>query len=163
MNCEEMLQRLSEFLDGELPPAQEKEVRAHLDGCPRCRHEQGVLERITTESCGLPLYAPGDATILSISRAIHEADRTPPRTEFGPVLTLDDLCEYLRTDRTTIGRHLSEIPCFELGGQLLFRRKSIEEWIEQKEKSVTFQVTAPTADSTVLPEDAAMGGVRWTL
>jgi anti-sigma factor RsiW len=35
--------RLQDFLDGRLDEARQAEVRAHLEGCPRCRHELEVL------------------------------------------------------------------------------------------------------------------------
>jgi mycothiol system anti-sigma-R factor len=36
IQCEEALQRLWEFLDGELQPKDEAEVRRHLEMCSRC-------------------------------------------------------------------------------------------------------------------------------
>ena len=36
MPCEHVLARLWEFLDGELPPADEVAVQKHLDICNRC-------------------------------------------------------------------------------------------------------------------------------
>lgn len=36
IRCEDALARLWEFLDGELPPADETAVRKHLDICNRC-------------------------------------------------------------------------------------------------------------------------------
>lgn len=34
--CEDALARLWDFLDGELPPAEEAEVQRHLEVCNRC-------------------------------------------------------------------------------------------------------------------------------
>ena len=36
MRCEEALERLWDFLDGELEPANEDEVRRHIEVCSRC-------------------------------------------------------------------------------------------------------------------------------
>lgn len=36
IRCEEALSRLWEFLDGELPPADETAVKRHLEVCNRC-------------------------------------------------------------------------------------------------------------------------------
>lgn len=36
IRCEEALERLWEFLDGELDPANEADVQRHLDVCSRC-------------------------------------------------------------------------------------------------------------------------------
>ena len=35
--CEDFLELLDSFLDGELPPDQMLRVQAHLDACPACR------------------------------------------------------------------------------------------------------------------------------
>jgi excisionase family DNA binding protein len=163
MNCDDALERLSAFLDDDLPDIERNEVQAHLDNCPLCRAECTILDQITADAKALPLSVPGSELILKISAAIHATETPPPPTEFGPVLTLDELCAYLRVERATVVQYLPEIPCFELGGKLLFRRKSIEQWVEQREQSVTFQVTALPMDSAVLPQDVVPGGVRWTL
>ena len=36
MKCEHVLERLWEFVDGELPAAEEQAVREHLEVCGRC-------------------------------------------------------------------------------------------------------------------------------
>lgn len=36
IRCEDALERLWDFLDGELPPSNEDEVRRHLEVCSRC-------------------------------------------------------------------------------------------------------------------------------
>lgn len=36
IKCEHVLERLWEFLDGELPPEDEQAVKKHLDICNRC-------------------------------------------------------------------------------------------------------------------------------
>lgn len=38
--------RLSEYLDGSLPPAEARALRSHLAGCPSCREVLGDLERV---------------------------------------------------------------------------------------------------------------------
>jgi anti-sigma factor (TIGR02949 family) len=36
MPCDQVMERLWEFIDGELPPAEEQAVQAHLEICGRC-------------------------------------------------------------------------------------------------------------------------------
>ena len=36
MKCRECVEHLYEFIDRELTPALEQEIRAHLEGCPPC-------------------------------------------------------------------------------------------------------------------------------
>ncbi|HKW57322.1 MAG TPA: zf-HC2 domain-containing protein [Candidatus Acidoferrum sp.] len=37
MNCDDVIQELSNFLDGELTPALVKELESHLDECHECK------------------------------------------------------------------------------------------------------------------------------
>lgn len=37
-DCEEILEELYEFLDGELTPETKESIRRHLDGCLDCLH-----------------------------------------------------------------------------------------------------------------------------
>ena len=50
MTCEEIRQRLSDFVDGELPESERPEVQEHLGTCLPCRREllqiRGLLERV---------------------------------------------------------------------------------------------------------------------
>ena len=89
----------------------------------------------------LPRHEPSAACLLRISEAIHRRTAPPLRTEFGPVLNFDELAEYLRVDRAIVGQYLDEIPSFEMGGKLLFRKKTIEAWIESKETGFVLQRT----------------------
>ena len=45
MNCRECVDHLYEYLDRELTPAVEQEIRAHLEACPPCG-EQHDFEAI---------------------------------------------------------------------------------------------------------------------
>jgi len=130
---------LPEYLARELAPEEREAVEKHLGECTRCRDEVQAMDRIERAATELPDAKPGAAAILKISEAIHQYGRPPRRTEFGPVLDIDELVDFLRVDKAVIEIYLDEIPCFELGGKILFRRKSIEEWIERKEKQMSVQ------------------------
>jgi anti-sigma factor (TIGR02949 family) len=45
MDCKEMIDRLYEFLDTEMSPAELTAVRAHLDGCDDCGEQAGLERR----------------------------------------------------------------------------------------------------------------------
>jgi anti-sigma factor RsiW len=47
MTCDECREHLSAFLDRELDPYRQREVEAHLAGCPQCRVDLAALERIS--------------------------------------------------------------------------------------------------------------------
>ena len=52
-------------------------------------------------------------------------------------LTADETAELLRVSKPTIYRwvHLGYIPHHKLGGSVRFSRKSIQKWLEMREKS----------------------------
>jgi anti-sigma factor RsiW len=58
-SCDQVRERLSALLDGELAEAQEREVSAHLEDCAPCRRELALLEQLDGALGGLTLSAPG--------------------------------------------------------------------------------------------------------
>lgn len=54
MNCAEALDRLDDFLDGELPEEVHREVESHLSTCAACREEARRLRSILAEARALP-------------------------------------------------------------------------------------------------------------
>ena len=98
MQCQEFLEYVSSFIDGELDKAVQAPFQQHLQACPRCRNE-AELERITKNLIGhrLPrLYAP-DALVNSIHRQIAPDDPAPSRLK----RLFDDILQQL-TWRTAI-------------------------------------------------------------
>ncbi|MBU4198908.1 MAG: helix-turn-helix domain-containing protein [Verrucomicrobia bacterium] len=141
MNCRECSEHLSEYSDHEPAESEARAIKVHLDACEDCRNQLRLMEHMAAATRDLPRHEPSAACLLRISEAIHRRAALPLRTEFGPVLNFDELAEYLRVDRETIGQYLDEIPSFEMGGKLLFRKKSVEAWIESKEMGFGLQRT----------------------
>ena len=54
LSCEEALDLLEPYLDGDLPPDEAGRVRRHLDGCPACAAELSLAARIQSELRALP-------------------------------------------------------------------------------------------------------------
>ncbi len=46
--CEEALDRLFEYIDGELTPSELEHVATHLKACPPCEAERHLNEKIKT-------------------------------------------------------------------------------------------------------------------
>ncbi len=72
----------------------------------------------------------------AVSAELEDAAPAQPR----PVMTLDEVAAYLRVSPATIEELLPEIPCFELGGQLLFRRDSIDAWTRNRERKLRYEM-----------------------
>ena len=47
MRCEDARERLSAFVDGELPADEAEKMRAHLAACASCRAEEAELRRLS--------------------------------------------------------------------------------------------------------------------
>ena len=54
MSCSELLERLDDYVDGELPAAEVHEVELHLLGCAACRDEERMLRGLIARAAALP-------------------------------------------------------------------------------------------------------------
>jgi anti-sigma factor (TIGR02949 family) len=54
IRCEEALDLIEPYLDGELPPAEAARLRDHLEGCPACAAELALARRIQGSLRALP-------------------------------------------------------------------------------------------------------------
>src|SRR5882672_3753274 len=52
--CEEALDLLEPYLDGDLPPVEADRVRRHLEGCSSCAAEHALAAKIQRELRALP-------------------------------------------------------------------------------------------------------------
>jgi hypothetical protein len=57
MTCEEVRQRLDDYVDGELPSGELHEVELHLAACPACSGEERAIRALLTHAAALPKRA----------------------------------------------------------------------------------------------------------
>jgi hypothetical protein len=161
MNCDACGERMPEYLEGGLPDSEVPILEAHVRGCAACRTELAETRDLLRLATRMPRRQPEAETVLRISARIHAAEGKARRTEFAPVMDLEELTQFLRVDRETVETYLDEIPCFELGGKLLFRRKSVEEWMERREMITGLQRPPSGRSVGFSLETSAKGGVSW--
>jgi len=53
-HCDELLDKLFEYVDKELPEEELRAIAVHLEGCPPCEAEKRVVERIKSMVAGCP-------------------------------------------------------------------------------------------------------------
>ena len=83
----------------------------------------------------------GDHALLRIQTALNEElKRIDSIDASRPVMTISELADYLRVTEVTIEGYLGEVPCFELGGKLLFRREAVDKWLEAREMNYANEV-----------------------
>ena len=58
MKCSEVQENLSAWLDGEVPEGLHQLLADHVAGCPACRAELDVLERLDAALAGLEVPVP---------------------------------------------------------------------------------------------------------
>jgi len=75
-----------------------------------------------------------------IQTALDEELEEIPASNIKLIMTITEIADYLRVSPETIEIYLGEIPCFELGGLLLFRKESVDEWINHRENIYKFEV-----------------------
>jgi len=162
MNCKECEELLASCLEGDLDQTESGQVRDHLETCPECRSQLALEQKMNSGLERLPKHVPDAETILRVSEEIYAIAPKPRRTAFGPVMDVDELAEYLRVGQDTLDIYLEEIPCFELGGKILFRQKSVEQWIEEREKSFELEMKAIEIKKLTHPVAQLSGGAKWT-
>jgi hypothetical protein len=54
MTCEQVVERLDEYVDGELPAATAEQLAQHLQTCQSCREEERALRQLVARAAGLP-------------------------------------------------------------------------------------------------------------
>jgi hypothetical protein len=151
MNCEICREYLPEYQEGVLPKDTAEDVRTHLAACADCRREQQRDAALLSAARALPRTTPSPETILVVSSRIYASAPPPHRTEFGPVLDLNELAEFLRVGPEVLETYLEDIPHFELGGRLLFRRVAVENWIAAREQSCVSAEGAARRDAAHVP------------
>ena len=165
MKCNQCVKMLADHLDQDLQGAADKDVLAHLAACAQCRAEKEILERIESAARALPRVAPGSECVIELRDRIRRLEPGFRRVEFGPVMDMDELAAFLRVDLDVVGQYLDEMPSFELGGKLLFRRKSDEDWIAGREMCRGIQrKEAIVLDAGIESgEVEKSGGITWKL
>ncbi|MDX2014701.1 MAG: zf-HC2 domain-containing protein [Myxococcaceae bacterium] len=71
LKCFEVLARLSDYLDGDLPAADKAQVEAHLAGCDECTRFGGEFGQVVTslrQTLGVEADAPS-----TVARKLDEA------------------------------------------------------------------------------------------
>lgn len=78
MECDEVRPRIDASIDGELSPAQEREVQRHLDGCAACRAEHDAVLAIRQAVRRAEYHAAPEALRTRIAAAL---EREPGGTD----------------------------------------------------------------------------------
>ena len=97
--------------------------------CPICGME---LSEVHGHKAGTAL--PDEADLRIRNRLHTEQGYNPVHEE---ILDIEDLAVFLKISVTEVVNLLSELPSFEVGGRIRFRKDRIIEWIMNQEQKMT--------------------------
>ncbi len=92
---------------------------------------RAALDARLSDAASLRIQAALDHELAAIRNA-------PPK----PIMTWTEVADYLRISPEALEAYLGDIPCFELGGNLLFRKEAVDEWIQMREQRYVGDVIA---------------------
>jgi anti-sigma factor RsiW len=79
MNCNDIQERLDDFLDGELAPALSDELGAHVGECTLCRSRLAHAQMLTSALRQLPVDGPSDGFEERVLQRAAEGSPAKPR------------------------------------------------------------------------------------
>lgn len=85
MNHDQIRDRLDEWLDGALPPAESAAASSHIDACGECKSEVARLKRLGSSLFKAPAPADPRSTEAFVARVMArvEADAVSPWERFA--------------------------------------------------------------------------------
>ena len=156
MECNDVREELVAYIDNELSAMGVHAIETHLADCKECVAER---DKLTTtiesthkvediqpaqnwwETLQERLYAP-DSDLVSAIHALRESiTHLESRTDGGlvrsapvkEIMTLEEVAAYLQIEPDVMRKMFNEIPHFEVGDELRFKKSSVDEWIRMKE------------------------------
>ena len=84
MKCEQCLQQLSAFQDGELPRQAADELQQHLEQCSACAAQAERLAQALAAVDALPLLAPSEGFDAALAHKLEQAAAAAPSQQRRP-------------------------------------------------------------------------------
>jgi len=153
VSCEEFDALMGTLVDGEGSEA-EATLREHARSCGACAGKLDEFRRLRgLLRCSAVEEAPGRARLRAlVAVAWAVAPQAGSRANPPAILTPAEVADYLRVREEDVRRMVHRLPHFVVGGQIRFRRQSLESWIEREEQRQNASVfTTPTL--ALLEED----------
>ena len=158
MKCNDVREELVAYIDGELFSMGMRTIEAHLAECPECTAEWEALKKATECTHQMESIQPSPNWWEQLQERLHQLDCEPDllseirvlreaiaRIEsrinqrlnsiglVKGIMTLEEVATYLKVDAETMWNLLDEIPHFQVGYELRFKKSSVDEWIRMKE------------------------------
>lgn len=162
MTCNEIKDKLVEFLDNELSETDRQNIQSHLDNCTDCADELDSLQKFLAGFRKLKTIKPSRNWDSELDKKLTKAQR-PPEVEIeilrsaiiglsqrvqkleemrgyvspfldGEIMDVEELARYLRMSVDKIFEIIDQIPNFRIGYEYRFVKASIDQWIRSLEQ-----------------------------
>ena len=142
MTCKITYEELAAFAAGDMDAERINEIRQHLQTCKDCQQRLEAIRDIDSALGATARRRPSAAAILATRKALSEVTRPQKRQD---IMTLGQVAEFLQISDSEMGEVASQLPAFELGGQIRVRREKLIEWIRTREAQYRRQSAASWA------------------
>lgn len=118
---------------GELDDGEQAALAAHQATCAGCRAEAdgvGNLRDALAPAAGEA--GPDEGVLARVHRRLAATRETA--APLADVLTPEELAELLQVPVDEVYENLDLLPAFEFAGRVRFRRRAVEQWIEEQEQ-----------------------------
>lgn len=160
MKCKDVQMELVAYLDEELSTMGQRAIEAHLAECADCDQEAEELRDVTELTKSWEGIAPKANWWANLQEKLESEKTRDIATEIrhlrntlndlserletremnsvtiNEIMILDEVARYLRVDVDTVWNMLDELPHFQIGYELRFKKSSIDEWIHAKENRI---------------------------
>ena len=156
MECNNVREELVAYIDDELSSMGKHTIEVHLADCKECAAERDKLKATIEstrkvealqpaqnwwETLQERLYAPDSDLVAAIHALRESIVRLESHVDGGlgrlapvkEIMTVEEVATYLQIKPNVVWKLLNEIPHFEVGGELRFKKTSVDEWIRMKE------------------------------
>jgi len=130
--CNFSPEELSAFALGEVENARAATLREHLAACDGCRRRLRAFKGLDAALAAIRGFDPPAGAVLLAWRAVAPLLRAPAERE---IMTLPEVANFLRIGPEELQCVISDLPAFEVGGEVRVRRTRLIEWIEKREQA----------------------------
>ncbi len=114
-----------------------KQLRKHIEGCAACRQLAERYEALDQRLAAIADQAAelDESTQLSLRREVHRSINRPRTEAVSEIMTPAELAAWLKIPSEALDECIEQMPCFELAGQIRFRRSRVEQWLAEREQA----------------------------
>ncbi len=163
LKCEQVCEKLTEFIDNELPSELHEIIQQHLNNCENCLKELESIKKVThickkwkdirpsknwkadlkrkllqEQRQSDPEIEMLKSAIIVLSQRIERLEKIqnyiPPTIE-NEIMTVSELARYLRISKEQVYEIIDHIPKFQIGYEYRFVKESIDQWIRSLEQN----------------------------